>query len=89
LLDIVKERADTTQAELERLLEERKSSSVTSENSARTVSVLSDVSFGSDEVFAEGASRENSAPGSPESSGRREKRIVIQKDWEVRHNIKY
>ncbi|CAC5380446.1 unnamed protein product [Mytilus coruscus] len=79
LLDIVKDRADAAEAELERLAEENRSTSAASENSARTVSVLSDISFGSDEVFVEGASRESSAPGSPESASRRK---VIHKDWE-------
>ncbi|VDI00770.1 Hypothetical predicted protein [Mytilus galloprovincialis] len=79
LLDIVKDRADAAEAELERLAEESRSTSAASENSARTVSVLSDISFGSDEVFVEGASRESSAPGSPESASRRK---VIHKDWE-------
>lgn len=86
LLDIVKDRADAAEAELERLAEESRSTSAASENSARTVSVLSDISFGSDEVFVEGASRESSAPGSPESASRRK---VIHKDWEVISDVYY
>ncbi|XP_069106390.1 uncharacterized protein [Argopecten irradians] len=74
LLDIVKERADDAEAELERLIENQSVSATSSINSARTVSTLSNVSSGSDEVF-DGS---GSIPGSPETGGRN----LIQKNWE-------
>ncbi|XP_060067410.1 uncharacterized protein LOC132547643 isoform X2 [Ylistrum balloti] len=74
LLDIVKERADDAEAELEKLIENQSVSATSSENSARTVSTLSNVSSGSDEVF-DGS---GSVPGSPDTGGRH----LIQKNWE-------
>ncbi|XP_021343411.1 golgin subfamily A member 4-like isoform X2 [Mizuhopecten yessoensis] len=74
LLDIVKERADDAEAELERLIESQSCSATSSENSARTVSTLSNVSSGSDEVF-DGS---GSVPGSPDTGGRH----LIHKNWE-------
>ncbi|GAB1599791.1 uncharacterized protein LOC106879862 [Argonauta hians] len=72
LLDIVKERADEAEAELEKF---RCSSSTHSARSVSNTSALSDNSVGSDEVFL--------VPRSP--GGTLEKRdgdVVIDKDWE-------
>lgn len=75
LLDIVNERAEEAEKELERLC---KSSSSHSERSASNVSALSDASVGSDDVFL--------VPPSP--GGTRDKHEndddIINKDWEVR-----
>ncbi|XP_021343412.1 golgin subfamily A member 4-like isoform X3 [Mizuhopecten yessoensis] len=81
LLDIVKERADDAEAELERLIESQSCSATSSENSARTVSTLSNVSSGSDEVF-DGS---GSVPGSPDTGGRH----LIHKNWEKRYENQF
>lgn len=78
LLDIVKDRAEAAEQELERLASEQDSRSA-SPRSARVVRALSNVSAGSDEVF-DGSS---SIPSSPETQGKAERRPVIHKDWEV------
>ncbi|XP_029633282.1 protein CROWDED NUCLEI 4 [Octopus sinensis] len=70
LLDIVKERADEAEMELEKF---RCSSSTHSARSASNVSALSDASLGSDDVFL--------VPRSPGST-RPEDEVVIDKDWE-------
>ena len=78
LLDIVNERAEEAEKELERLC---KSSSSHSERSASNVSALSDASVGSDDVFL--------VPPSP--GGTRDKHEndddIINKDWEVRKRV--
>lgn len=84
LLDIVKERADTAERELERVAASFSVASDGSGRSARVISTCSDVSLGSDEVF-DGASPGVSpglspiTPGSPESPLKRQ---VIQRDWD-------
>lgn len=84
-MDIVKERADAAERELERIAASFSVASDGSGRSARVISTCSDVSVGSDEVF-DGASPGVSPglspvlPGSPESPLKRQ---VIQKDWDV------
>ncbi|KAJ8322162.1 hypothetical protein KUTeg_000633 [Tegillarca granosa] len=77
LLDIVKDRAEAAEQELERLASEQDSRSA-SVSSARVVRALSNVSAGSDEVF----DKSSSIPSSPETQGKIERRPVIHKDWE-------
>lgn len=80
LLDIVKERSDAAEDQLERIANRADKQSTASGRSARVISALSDVSDGSDEVF-DGLSNAGSIPGSPENIGKKGR--VIQKDWEV------
>lgn len=67
LLDLVTERAETTQRELDKLQESAKG-----ERSPSVISAVSDVSTGSDEVFL--STSAEAAVG---------KQTVLQRDWEV------
>lgn len=68
LLDLVSERAEATEKELERVINE--STPCPSSRSASAVSALSDVSTGSDDVF--------NVPPSPPGD-----KTLIARDWEV------
>ncbi len=90
LLDLVSERADSAQSELYRLTGDRPSADESDgstlsekpdgksqENSARSISVISDVSLGSDDVFM--LARSTSLPEG--SSG--DSKQVLSRNWDV------
>ncbi|KAK3088191.1 hypothetical protein FSP39_015959 [Pinctada imbricata] len=78
LLDLVKDRAEAAEAQLEQLAKESATSNDSSQ-SARIVSTCSDISTGSDDVFAGSPGTSPHQPASPETLSRRQ---IIQKDWD-------
>ena len=77
LLDLVTDRAESTQRELDKLQEGSPRSE--QRRSERSQSAVSDVSLGSDEVFAGGP---QSPPTEGGEKGDKEKKVV-NKNWQV------
>ncbi|KAL8558787.1 hypothetical protein ACOMHN_043730 [Nucella lapillus] len=73
LLDIIQERADAAEQELEKHLQEHSAPSTRSASAVSQVSALSDASCGSDEVFL-----------TPPAGAPAEKGQIIHRDWEAK-----